>query len=387
MVFTVSACGVDGVVSLPIAIPTRRYTPPAPLEAPTATETPPAADPTLTATFTPTASPTPAEIVHVVQPGDTLDSIARQYGASVAALAAANHLTVRDPLLAGMTLTVPPDIRQAFPTPDSRVSYLPPNAAVIGYSTLNYPILAYRFGDGRRNIVFVGGLHGGYEWNTILLAYAVIDNLDAHPDEVSPALSVYVVPSANPDGQFAVTGTFGRFTPQDVVEDTTPGRFNGHHVDLNRNWDCAWQPVGYWGEQEVGTGSGPFSEIENRILRDFIMTLDAEAVVFWHSAFDGVFAGGCTGRFAPAQTLAGLYSDASGYPRPGAFSSYPVTGDSTDWLSLQGIPAITVELVNHTDLNWERNLAGLRAVLDYYGSEAGITLDDPLSALFLPIAP
>jgi hypothetical protein len=54
---------------------------------------------------------------------------------------------------------------------------------------------------------------------------------------------------------------------------------------------------------------------------------------------------------------------------------------------LQGIPAITVELVNHTELDWERNLAGLRAVLQYYGSEVGLTLDDPPRALSLPIAP
>jgi len=37
---------------------------------------------------------------------------------------------------------------------------------VIGQSVSGRDILAYRFGAGEKEVVFVGALHGGYEWNS-----------------------------------------------------------------------------------------------------------------------------------------------------------------------------------------------------------------------------
>jgi len=104
----------------------------------------------------------------------------------------------------------------------------------IGRSAGGLPIEAYRFGRGPIRLILVGGIHGGYEWNTILLAYAVIDH--------------------------------------------------------------------------------------------------------YHTPFRT------------------------------SFASYRVTGDATDWLSLQGIPAIDVELYNHDDIDMAQNLDGVEAVLSYLGT-------------------
>lgn len=244
---------------------------------------------------------------------------------------------------------------------------------IVGYSTQGRGIKAYRFGAGPVRFALIGGLHGGYEWNTILLAYEMIDYLHAHPEDVPTPLTVYVIPSANPDGQFLVTGKEGRFSPGDVDADATPGRFNARGMDLNRNWDCEWSPVGVWQSRPVSGGSRPFSEVETRALRSFLISRRVQAVLFWHSALPGVFAGGCPEPLPLAQTLASEYAEASGYSYLSAFPSYPVTGDAADWLSLVGIPAIEVELAYHTRTEFDRNLDGVLAVferLETIGPEA-----------------
>ena len=50
---------------------------------------------------------------------------------------------------------------------------------VIGKSVEGRDIVAYNFGTGEKQILFVGGIHGGYEWNTALVAYKLISYLKA----------------------------------------------------------------------------------------------------------------------------------------------------------------------------------------------------------------
>ena len=92
------------------------------------------------------------------------------------------------------------------------------NPTTIGYSTGGLPIESYTFGTGTMRIAFVGGIHGGAEWNTILLAYTAIDYFGRHPKEIPPAVTVQIIPTANPDGLRLVTGRWGRFQADDVDE-------------------------------------------------------------------------------------------------------------------------------------------------------------------------
>jgi hypothetical protein len=269
------------------------------------------------------------------------------------------------------TLTpIPTSTREQTPQPSaepSATATISPGR-IIGYSSQARPIIAYEFGRGPINIVFIGGIHGGYEWNTILLAYRAIDYFQADPAAVPEAATLTIIPAANPDGQFLVTGREGRFAANDVAEDTIAGRFNGNDVDLNRNWACNWEATGLWRDRTVSGGSRPFSEPETRLLRDFLLEQEPALVVFWHSAANGVFASGCPEIFAPSLALARVYGEAAGYPIHERFTSYPITGDAADWLATQDIPAISVELRNHQDLDWTANLAGMLRVLDHYGN-------------------
>lgn len=264
--------------------------------------------------------------------------------------------------------TATPALAQPTDTPEPTATFAAYGVAqTIGMSANGRSIESYRFGFGAQVIVLVGGIHGGYEWNTILLAYDMIDYFLANPDQIPNNISLYIIPNANPDGQFAVTGVDGRFTPADVTEDIRIGRFNGNQVDLNRNWACDWQPDGLWGDTMVSGGAFPFSEPETAALRTFFLREKPEVVLFWHSKADGLFIGGCDDLFEPAAEIAQLYGRASGYQIYNQFTAYPITGDASDWLTTQNIPSFTVELKTRNGLDWEMNLAGVLAMLDFYG--------------------
>ncbi len=240
----------------------------------------------------------------------------------------------------------------------------------IGASVKGRAIEAHTYGTGTTHLLFVGGVHGGYEWNSVILAYEFIDYLEAHPDVVAAHMKITVIPSLNPDGVYAVVGREGRFTALQVpkTENTAGlGRFNAHEVDLNRNFDCNWQPKSMWKDRTVSAGTAPFSEPESLALRDFVLAQKPKAVIFWHSKSNAVYASECNKGILP-DTLAimNVYAKASGYTPIKSFDAYAITGDAEGWLASMQIPAITVELKTHESVEWERNLAGIRALLGYY---------------------
>jgi hypothetical protein len=270
------------------------------------------------------------------------------------------------------TATNVPTIRPSAtptPIPTITISPTPSNPALLGTSTGGHPVEIYRYGSGPIPVLLVGGIHGGYEWNTILLAYELIDYFTVNPDVLPPELSVYVIPSANPDGQVRVVGRPGRFLAEEVAGNTLEGRVNANEVDLNRNWDCNWSPEAVWRDQKLSGGSEPFSEVETRLLRDLILQLQPAAVILWHSAYPAVFPGGCEGVHEPSRLLAEIYAEAAGYPMLDSFTSYEVTGDSVGWLGLQNIPAFEVELTNHQDTDFDHNLKGTLTLLEFLASQ------------------
>ena len=224
---------------------------------------------------------------------------------------------------------------------------------VIGYSVEGRPITAHRIGDGLLKVVLVGDIHGGFEANTHLLAQQLLAHFRAHPAEVPANVSLWIIPTMNPDGLAAGT------------------RWNAHDVDLNRNADtdldgCAgndWAPdtVGLEGSHPGAGGAYPFSEPETRAIRDFMG--DAWIAVFYHSADEAIYGDTCQRHLSTAR-LATVLSEATGYPIPSeGWSSYPITGEFGDYLAGEGVAAVTVELIDHQAVEFERNLAGVKAIL------------------------
>lgn len=244
----------------------------------------------------------------------------------------------------------------------------------IGTSVEGRAIEAYTWGTGDTHLLFVGGVHGGYEWNSVLLAYQFMDYLEAHPEVVPKNISVTVVPSANPDGIFKVTGKAGRFSVTDVVADETvqaSARFNAHEVDLNRNFDCKWQATSTWRGQTVSAGTAAFSEPEAVAIRSVVEKIKPVAVVFWHSQANAVYASECeNGILSKTREVMNAYATAAGYPAVDTFDAYAITGDAEGWLASVGIPAVTVELSSHESVEFDRNLRGVQALISLFSAPA-----------------
>jgi hypothetical protein len=248
-----------------------------------------------------------------------------------------------------------------------------PRREVIGQSVEGRDIEAFTYGDGGTRLLFVGGVHGGYEWNSVLLAYAVMDYLSANPAAIAENVSVTIVPDANPDGVFKVIGKEGRFTLADVPADEGPtgnGRLNANAVDLNRNFDCHWQAKSMWRGNEVSAGTAAFSEPEARAIRDLVASIEPVAATFWHSQANAVYASECgAGILSETRAVMTAYATAAGYQAIDVFDAYPVTGDAEGWLASIGVPAITVELSSHASVEFDRNLAGVKALLSRYATK------------------
>lgn len=243
---------------------------------------------------------------------------------------------------------------------------------VIGTSVEGRDIEVYSFGTGETKLLFVGGMHGGYEWNSVVIAEYLIEDFADGSITVPEDLTVNIIPNLNPDGVYKVLGMTGGFTEAEalaVAPTVVPeGRFNANGIDLNRNFDCKWQPTSTWRGNVVSAGAKPFSEPEAAALRDYVLETNPAAVIFWHSQANNVYASECEDGVLPAtKLLMQTYARAGSYGEVLSFDAYPVTGDAEGWLASIGIPAITVELETRTGSEWTRNLAGTESVLRLYG--------------------
>lgn len=257
---------------------------------------------------------------------------------------------------------------------------LPPGAiavdakhSVLGESVEGREIIAYHYGSTAAtstDLLFIGGIHGGYEWNTTLVARELMNYLEQNPSVIPSGLRVTVVPLMNPDGMVETFGTttgIGKDSLPSSQEKVVAGRFNANEVDLNRNFDCGWKSVGVWQSHSVSGGDAPFSEPESKIIQAYVESTRPDGVVVWYSSAGGVFASNCYGE-VPETTkeMTDVFAKASGYRAYQEFDFYEVTGDMVNWMAKLNIPAISVLLSNHENTEWSKNRAGVEALFEYF---------------------
>ena len=349
----------------PTPLPTNTATPtmtPTPTE--TSTEIP-TATPTL-APFTPTGTtPTPTA-TSTATPTEPVTGT-EQSPSTTPSTNTETTPTISSTVTATVSVTATPEMTPAQTIAPARINKL-------GNSADSLPLTLYSFGNGTREYLFIGGIHGGYEWNTSWLAYLVIQHFTDHPEEIPAQAKLHIIPVANPDGLAAITAEPWQNWSADLFPSDESkkriGRLNHNQVDLNRNWDCEWSATAFapWGN--VSGGTAPFSEPENQALRHFVETnkTTLAGVVFWHSKAKLIDPGGCgTEKHLGSQQLAERYGQGSGYPVKEfeSVASYTVTGDVTDWLaSTLGIPAIVVELESADQSEFDRNLQAIKIILN-----------------------
>lgn len=252
------------------------------------------------------------------------------------------------------TLTPTPSDTQ---TPTPQPSPIPANGVLfpIGYSVEGRPIEVARFGSGPVERLIIAGIHGGYEYNTINLADYIIQYLSNYPQQIPSHVTVFVLRNLNPDG---------------TVRDSGPdGRTNANGVDLNRNFDAdwaeRWADSGCWHLRPVSSGTGPLSEPETQALVTFIQGHNFDALISYHSAKLGIFAGSFPPGDQAAVRLAWAINRVSGYTYPPIYTNCEFTGQLADWATQQGIAAVDIELWTHEEIDWYENKRILETFLNW----------------------
>jgi predicted deacylase len=224
----------------------------------------------------------------------------------------------------------------------------------IGESVEERSMEVYRFGSGPIERMIVAGMHGGNEYNTVQLADELIAYLSKHPGAIPEDVTLYILHDLNPDGVARSLGVLGRT--------------NANGVDLNRNWPDGWKydwnRSGCWTTTYVTGGSEPASEPETRALMAFIKSHHFSALINYHSAALGIFAGGVPPTQA-SKRLAQALSQVSTYQYPPVDTGCEYTGGMVDWTADQGIASVDIELSNHTDTDFEMNLKILDIFLNW----------------------
>lgn len=249
-----------------------------------------------------------------------------------------------------------PDPLEIVTLPESSSS--PPkaldNQILIGYTLGGRPLIVTQFGKGKIERMIVAGIHGGNEYNTILLAEKLIRYLSERPQKIPKDITLYILPALNPDGEARAHNIYGRA--------------NQNGVDLNHNfpigWKAHWSPTGCWNYLELNGGNRPASEPETIALMGFLLSHRVDALISYHSAALGIFAGGDPPDPA-SQRLAEQVAAVSDYPYPPINTGCEMTGSLADWAVSQKIAALDVELTNHTDIDFQQNLKILKALLDW----------------------
>ncbi len=242
------------------------------------------------------------------------------------------------------------------PTPTAFITPVPTfeGPIVFGYSVEGRPMEAYRFGNGPIRRMLLAGIHGGYEWNTTLLMNELMNYLQSDASRIPRLISLYIIPTMNPDGLARAKGPYGRA--------------NANGVDLNRNFPVNWEPEwarrGCWRLLTLSGGALPGSEPETQAVMRFILDVRPSAIISYHAAALGIFPGGEPALPASA-SLAEALAAVSSYPYPPIDTGCIYSGTLPDFASDHGIAAVDLELHTHERTDFEENLRILQAFLEW----------------------
>ncbi len=289
-------------------------------------------------------------------------------------IASATSLPTIEPRLIALESTdIPPQATHTFIPPSSTatpkpISTLTPanttptplvlvyeqGTDVIGYSAEGRPLNVYTFGKGVHERMIVADIHGGDEWNTLTLANQLIQYLNQDASMIPDDITLYILPSLNPDGEVRAHDKYGRL--------------NHNGVDLNRNfpvnWLADWERAGCWNYLPTSGGTGPASEIETQALMNFISTHRIEALISYHSAALGIFPGGDPWDENSVR-LAESIAQVSTYRFPPLDTGCTYSGTLPDYAVSKGIAAVDIELTNHIETDFDTNLNLLQVLLDW----------------------
>ena len=210
--------------------------------------------------------------IYTIKEGDTLYNLSQIYHTTVEAITYANPEIDANNLNIGEKIIIP--FGNIVPTNVSytsdlltlninalKIVYPFLELQTIGNSVLGRSIRAIKFGNGTKEILYVGSTHSN-EWITTPLLMKFLENLSKsyvnnvnifgiNPKELFNSVSLYIVPMLNPDGVDLVTGlltenTWGYRNAQRISNNFPDIPFpngwkaNIEGVDLNLQFPAGW---------------------------------------------------------------------------------------------------------------------------------------------------
>lgn len=287
---------------------------------------------------------------YIVQPGDTLWRIARNFGITVEALQQANPDVNPYNLQVGRTLNLP-ELNETqeivIPREDygydemladlQRLQQRYPfiETGAIGESVLGRSIPWVRLGTGPKEVHYNGSVHAE-EWITSLLLMKFIERYaEAYQNgarigqfdvpNLFQETSLWIVPMVNPDGVELSQEGIDPFNPYyDLVLEANGGSrdfrtwaANIRGVDLNDQFPANWEQEAARGVDHPAprnyAGTGPLTEPEAAALAEFTRAHDFRLVIAWHTQGQVIY-WGYEGLEPPeSQEIVNLFADVSGY--------------------------------------------------------------------------
>jgi hypothetical protein len=225
----------------------------------------------------------------------------------------------------------------------------------IGYTLEGRPIYAMKVSDNadidedEPEVFFTGMIHAREPMTMEINLYTINYLLEAYPffpnvADLVNTVEAWFVPIFNVDGYVynEITNPAGGGMWRKNRRDNGDGSFG---IDLNRNWGFRWgldEETGWSSNipsSEVYQGTGPFSEPENQVLRDFINAHDFTIAINYH-AYGGYYNFGYILPEVPGNPDNRLFlpmtdqlSSLTGYLINGYFRPYRgCGGNAPDWM-------------------------------------------------------
>lgn len=210
---------------------------------------------------------------------------------------------------------------------------------------------------------FDGGIHGdeiGCSENVIRFARDLCLNYGNDPTitNLINTREIWLYLMVNPDGRVNMV------------------RYNNNGVDLNRDWGYMWE--------NEGGSTGAFSQIESKVLRDFVFENNFVVHTSYHSGTEYI---SCPWSYRASQPpdynhilqLAGVYANVSGYSNmpygQGYSGMYPINGSTKDSnYGLKGSVSWSLEIsmskqppASQIMMYYNYNRPGMIAMIEYAG--------------------
>lgn len=292
-------------------------------------------------------------ILHRVQPGDTIFSLARHYGSSQDAILLANPEAEPLMLMPGQELVIP----FSFPVVPTDISFF---SALVGYcvrglaarypfiatgeigkSVMGRPIWQMNLGTGRNRVLYNASHHAN-EWictplllkftEELALAFASGGRIFSQSAaELMDYASIYIVPAVNPDGIDLATGELqsGEYyqAARRIAADYPAYPFpqgwkaNIRGVDPNLQYPAGWEQAKEikFGQGIVSpapadyVGSSPLSAPEARAMYDYTLALDPSLILAYHTQGEVIYWKYLDFEPPNSRNIAGTFAAVSGY--------------------------------------------------------------------------